>query len=49
MVLDQYQSFQRLQHTFGLYKNIAWGHTSEFYSERVNVYMMIKDEEKKFF
>ena len=48
MVLDQYYSFHRLQHTFSLYTNILWDQSSKLYSGRVNSYMLIKYEEEHY-
>ena len=46
MVLDQQQSFRRVQHTFSLYTNLPWDQKSKLYSGRVSCYMLIKYEEE---
>ena len=46
MMLDQYESFHMLQHTFSLYTNIPLDQMSKPYSGRVSCYMPIKYEEE---
>ena len=49
MVLSQYLSFHKAQHTFSLYTNIPWDQTSKLYSGRTSCYMLLKYEEELFF
>ena len=49
MVLDQHESFYRLDHNFSLSAIIPCDQTSKLYSKRASCYMVTKYEEEQLF